>query len=85
MRRPRSVHKRKVHTVGVREFRAGLASWLDRARAGEQIIVTERGRPVARLVPERGERQHSDLVERMRGTGTTGMTTDQIMALTRDV
>lgn len=35
--------------VGVREFRARLSDWLDRAAAGEDVIVTERGRPRVRL------------------------------------
>lgn len=35
--------------VGVRELRDHLSSWLDRVRAGEEIVITERGRPVARL------------------------------------
>lgn len=37
--------------VGVRELRENLASWLDRAAAGEDIVITERGRPKARLSP----------------------------------
>ena len=35
--------------VGVREFRSRLSHWLDRAAAGEEVIVTERGRPRARV------------------------------------
>ncbi|MCZ7590406.1 MAG: type II toxin-antitoxin system prevent-host-death family antitoxin [Gaiella sp.] len=35
--------------VGVRELRENLATWLDRAAAGEEILITERGRPKARL------------------------------------
>jgi prevent-host-death family protein len=35
--------------IGVRAFRNRLSYWLDRAAAGEEIIVTERGRPRARL------------------------------------
>ena len=35
--------------VGVRELRENLAEWLDRAAAGEEIVVTERGKPKARL------------------------------------
>jgi prevent-host-death family protein len=35
--------------VGVRELRENLAGWLDRAAAGEEIVVTERGKPKARL------------------------------------
>jgi len=36
-----------VVKVGVRELRENLASWLDRVQAGDEVIVTERGRPVA--------------------------------------
>jgi prevent-host-death family protein len=35
--------------VGVRELRENLAEWLDRAEAGEDIVVTERGKPKVRL------------------------------------
>ena len=35
--------------VGIRELRENLAAWLDRAAAGEEIVVTERGKPKARL------------------------------------
>ncbi|MBD5786158.1 type II toxin-antitoxin system prevent-host-death family antitoxin [Cellulosimicrobium terreum] len=35
--------------VAVSAFRAELKSWIERARAGEEIVVTERGVPVARL------------------------------------
>ena len=36
--------------VGVRELRAQLRKWLDAVRRGEEITVTERGRPIARLI-----------------------------------
>jgi prevent-host-death family protein len=35
--------------VGVRELKNHLSQYLDRVRDGEEIIVTDRGRPVARL------------------------------------
>lgn len=37
--------------VAVSALRAELSSWLDRVRAGEEIVVTDRGVPVARLTP----------------------------------
>jgi len=37
--------------VGVRELKNRLTYYLQRARKGEEVIVTERGRPVAKLVP----------------------------------
>jgi len=36
--------------VGVRELKAKLSEYLGRAAAGEQIVVTDRGQPVARIV-----------------------------------
>ncbi|HJP65754.1 MAG TPA: type II toxin-antitoxin system prevent-host-death family antitoxin [Actinomycetota bacterium] len=41
--------------VGVRELKARLSHYLARARAGEEIRVTDRGRPVARLGPVTSE------------------------------
>lgn len=35
--------------VGVRELRDHLSRWLEQVKAGEEVIVTERGKPVARL------------------------------------
>jgi len=36
--------------VSVSALRAHLSDWLDRAQAGEQVVVTDRGVPVARIV-----------------------------------
>lgn len=38
--------------VGIRELKAGLSEYLRRVKAGETIIITERGRPIGRIVPE---------------------------------
>jgi prevent-host-death family protein len=38
-------------TVGVRELRQNLSKYLDRVKDGEALVVTERGRTVARLIP----------------------------------
>ncbi len=37
--------------VGVRELKNSLSSYLRRVRQGETIVVTDRGRAVARLIP----------------------------------
>ena len=37
--------------VGVRELKNQLSRYLKRVRDGEEIIVTEHGRSVARLLP----------------------------------
>lgn len=40
-----------MEQVGVRELRASLADALRRAEAGERVVVTVGGRPVAQLGP----------------------------------
>ncbi|MGH3869915.1 MAG: type II toxin-antitoxin system Phd/YefM family antitoxin [Pseudonocardiaceae bacterium] len=40
-----------IERVGVRELRDRLSGYLERTRAGEQIEITDRGRPIAMLVP----------------------------------
>jgi prevent-host-death family protein len=37
--------------VGIRDLRENLSAWLDRASAGEQIVITDRGKPKALLGP----------------------------------
>ncbi len=51
-------------SVGVRELRQHASALLRRVSAGESIIVTDRGRPVARLSPLVG----SDAAD-LRGAG----------------
>ncbi len=36
--------------VAISTLRAELSSWIERARAGEEVVVTDRGTPVARLL-----------------------------------
>jgi prevent-host-death family protein len=54
--------------VGIRELRHDFRAWLDRARAGERIVVTDRGQPIADLVPHRQERTW---LQQMRDSGLT--------------
>jgi prevent-host-death family protein len=37
--------------VGIRELRADLSRWVKRVQEGEEVVVTDRGKPVACLVP----------------------------------
>jgi len=40
-----------MRTAGVREARQNLSALLDEVKAGGEVVITERGRPVAKLVP----------------------------------
>jgi prevent-host-death family protein len=42
--------------VSVGRLKARLSEYLRRAKAGERVLVTDRGRPVARLVGLEGDR-----------------------------
>jgi prevent-host-death family protein len=41
-------------TVTVSKLRASLSAHLRRVKAGEEVVVSERGRPIAKLVPVTG-------------------------------
>ena len=40
-----------METIGVRELRQNASRYLKRVESGETIEVSDRGRPVARIVP----------------------------------
>ena len=44
-----------MERIGVRELRQHASRYLARAAGGETLEVTDRGRPVAMLVPVRGD------------------------------
>ena len=54
-----------MRTAGVREARQDLTSLLEDVRKGREVVITERGRPVARLVPIKSRTGFPDL-ERVR-------------------
>jgi prevent-host-death family protein len=48
--------------VGIKELRNHLSRYLDLVRDGEEVVVTDRGRAIARVVPAGGERVLDRLV-----------------------
>lgn len=50
--------------VGVRELHDRLSEYLKKVEQGAEILVTRRGKPVARLVSAEGERPFEDLIRR---------------------
>jgi prevent-host-death family protein len=40
-----------VKTATVSKLKASLSGYLMRVKAGDEVIVTERGKPIAKLVP----------------------------------
>ena len=56
--------------ISVRELKSRLSETLRRVTAGEQVVVTSRGKEVARLLPPRARRgkalSEADLIDRFR-------------------
>ena len=48
--------------VGVRELRNNLSRYLERVRGGEEVVVTDRGRAIARVLPVGTERALDRLI-----------------------
>jgi prevent-host-death family protein len=48
--------------VGIRELRNHLSLYLDRVRDGDEVVVTDRGRAIARVVPLGTERALDRLI-----------------------
>ena len=44
-----------MKTIGVRELRQHASRYLEEVAAGESIEITDRGHPIARLVPITGD------------------------------
>ncbi|MGH7277460.1 MAG: type II toxin-antitoxin system Phd/YefM family antitoxin [Candidatus Rokuibacteriota bacterium] len=40
-----------MRTAGIREARQNLSALLEEVKKGREVVITERGRPVAKLVP----------------------------------
>ena len=61
--------------VGVRDLKNNLSRYLTRVGAGDEVIVTDRGRPVARIIPIGTERTLDRLIAE--GLVTPGATAKQ--------
>ena len=57
-----------MESTGVADLKARLSEYLARVKSGEEVLVTDRGRPIARLVPVGTETIADDEAERARLT-----------------
>jgi prevent-host-death family protein len=58
-----------IRTVSVTELKARLSAFLDIVRKGDEVLVTDRGRPIARLAPVTGARSAEGRHEELLRTG----------------
>jgi prevent-host-death family protein len=69
-----------MHEVGAFEAKNRLGALLDRVEHGEEIVITRRGKPIAKLVPagpgfdkEKARRAIAGLIEASRGLSLGGL------------
>lgn len=77
-----------MRRVPISELKAKLSEYLKAVRAGEEVIVTDRGKPVARLAPISGPGEAESRLRMLVRTGQArppdvegGIDTDLIAAL----
>lgn len=68
-----------MERIGVRELRQHASRWLARVRAGESFLVTDRGRPVARLTPYLEDLGYERLLQEGRIAPGPGRSLDDIL------
>jgi prevent-host-death family protein len=71
--------------VGIKETRQQLPDLIDRVEAGEEIVITRQGRPVARLVPAPRPRKFlPSLAEFRKRMGRPGTPAERLLREERD-
>jgi prevent-host-death family protein len=55
--------------AGVSELKAHLSEYLNQVKAGGEILITDRGKPVARLVPIARSKSHKETLIQMEKQG----------------
>ena len=64
-----------MSTVGVKELKNRLTQYLRRTKQGEEVVVTERGRPIAVIQPIQGARPPESLEARLAVLAVRGVVT----------
>jgi len=64
--------------VGVARLKAELSRYLDVVKHGQDVIITERGRPIARLTVMRGSEESTSRRERLARAGVLTLGTGRL-------
>jgi len=59
-----------MKTAGIAELKASLSEYLAKVKAGEEVLITERGKPIARIAPlKEGEPMASSQLLKLKRAG----------------
>jgi prevent-host-death family protein len=68
-----------METAAVSELKSSLSEYLSKVKVGEEILITERGKPVAKIIPlERGAKQLSAHLDHLSRAGLVNMGTGKL-------
>lgn len=73
-----------MQTISVAHAKAHLSALLDAVQAGEEIVITRRGQPVARLQAEQPAAPDFSVFRQLRGAWKQGMRVDRDALHERD-
>lgn len=69
-----------MKTTGVAELKAHLSRYLEQVKGGQEVLVTERGLPVAKLVPLHAGEQRASRRHRLARAGLVHQGTGRVRA-----
>ncbi len=61
----------KKNCIGIREARINFSKLIRDVRSGKEFVITDRGKPVARLIPDQG--RPLSLEERIKNYESSGL------------
>jgi prevent-host-death family protein len=56
------------YTVGIRDLKTHLSSYLEKVKKGHTVVITSHGKPIARLTPT-----HEELMDRIKALQDAGL------------
>jgi prevent-host-death family protein len=71
--------------TGIAALKANLSRYLDGVKSGQEIVITERGRPVAKLVPLRSTERRDSRRERLARAGLVQLGSGRVRPALRKV
>ncbi|MGD9577223.1 MAG: type II toxin-antitoxin system Phd/YefM family antitoxin [Syntrophorhabdus sp.] len=58
-----------MKTTAISELKAHLSEYLNQVKSGDEVLVTDRGKPVARIVPISGKKRSQGSFSRLQKEG----------------
>jgi prevent-host-death family protein len=67
-----------MKTTAISELKARLSEYLDQVKAGSEVLITDRGKPVAKIVPVSGRDRPRQALSKMEKKGVIKLGTGKL-------